>query len=244
MKLLPNLDYVRVNINNTNQWLVVLNDKKNLPLIRDGRFIGKSIKTGKIIDYYASEVTAFYSSNFDKKFFAKKAKGLGMPYIPTADVCTILDTIVPDSMAYETHISCRIVQEKVKKPLHKFVAEKLHYTELKLCKSLSAEQVDAVALAIYNIEYKNQGMIIGDQTGIGKGRVAAAMIRYGYYNQLKPIFLSEKPNLFTDIYRDLVDIGSQNLIPFIVNGKESSPSRRVTIVGTLNEKECEINSFA
>jgi len=46
-------------------------------------------------------------------------------------------------------------------------------------KALSAEQIDAVAMAIYNMEERGQGMIIGDQTGIGKGRIAASIIRYG-----------------------------------------------------------------
>ena len=33
--------------------------------------------------------------------------------------------------------------------------------------------------------------------------------------------MSEKPNLFSDIYRDLAAIGSESLVPFIVNGRES-----------------------
>ncbi len=33
--------------------------------------------------------------------------------------------------------------------------------------------------------------------------------------------MTEKPNLFSDIYRDLKAIGSAHLVPFIVNGKES-----------------------
>src|SRR5437867_13194821 len=76
-------------------------------------------------------------------------------------------------------------------------------------------------MAIYNIEARNQGMIIGDQTGIGKGRVAAAMIRYGVIQGVKPMFLTEKANLFSDIYRDLSAIGSGHLKPFIVNSRES-----------------------
>ncbi len=211
--------YVKIFINTYPTWCEIRPNTDMKNYLHHGAFvfgniIGKELKTGKFIEFSPSDVVAFYVGKLSDI-------GLGMPYIPTADVCTILDTIVPDSMAYETHIACRVVQEIIGKPLHEYVAEKLHYTELELCRSLSAEQVDAVALCIYNIEKKNQGMIIGDQTGIGKGRVAAAMIRYGFYNGLKPIFLSEKPNLFTDIYRDLVDIGSSKLIPFIVNGKEA-----------------------
>lgn len=76
-------------------------------------------------------------------------------------------------------------------------------------------------MAIYNIEGRGQGMIIGDQTGIGKGRVAAAMIRYAVMQGHKPVFLTEKANLFSDIYRDLSAIGSAHFKPFIVNTKES-----------------------
>ena len=207
--------YVKIRVKRSKIWLKVDTDKKGLPKEQNGMQSGKCLKKNKHFTFYPSEVIAYYSGSLTD------ITGLGMSYIPTADVCMILDTVVPDSMAYETHISARIVQEKVAKPLREFVAEKLHYNKGEICKALSAEQVDAVALAIYNIEYKNQGMIIGDQTGIGKGRVAAAMIRYGYYNKMKPIFLSEKPNLFSDIYRDLVDINSSELVPFIVNAKSA-----------------------
>ena len=146
---------------------------------------------------------------------------LSGPYYPASEACQILDTIVPDSMDYETHIAIRKIKHIVGGSLYVYVKNKLKYNDVDLCKSLSAEQVDAIALAIYNIEYKGQGMIIGDQTGIGKGRVAAAMIRYGRLQGMQPIFISEKPNLFSDIYRDLSAIGSAELVPFIINGKDS-----------------------
>jgi hypothetical protein len=148
-------------------------------------------------------------------------KGLGMAYIPTAEKGFILDTTVPDSMGHEMHIAIRKIKKSIGMPLFDFVAEKLDYNNDELVKSLSCEQIDAVSLAIYNIEKRNQGIIVGDQTGIGKGRTAAALIRYGVKSGLQPIFLSEKPNLFTDLYRDLSDIGSSSLVPFIVNAKES-----------------------
>jgi hypothetical protein len=75
-------------------------------------------------------------------------------------------------------------------------------------KAFKAEQVDALALAIDNIE-KGAGFIIGDQTGIGKGRVNAGVIRYAMNNGLVPIFVTEGPNLYGDMYRDLKDIGFQ-----------------------------------
>jgi len=150
------------------------------------------------------------------------ADELGMPYTPASDSCVVLDTVVPDSMGYETHSALQMIKDAVGGDIDEYVRVKLNYkTKTELCKALSAEQIDAVGMAVYNIEERNQGMIIGDQTGIGKGRVAASIIRYAVHQGAQPIFITEKANLFSDIYRDLVAIGSQDLVPFIVNGRES-----------------------
>lgn len=147
---------------------------------------------------------------------------LNSPYQPASESCVVLDTQVPDSMAFETATAMLYIKEQVGGDIDNFVRHRLKYpNKAALCKVLSAEQIDAVAMAVYNIEARNQGMIIGDQTGIGKGRVAAAMIRYAVLQGVKPVFLTEKANLFSDIYRDLSAIGSGHIKPFIVNGKES-----------------------
>lgn len=80
---------------------------------------------------------------------------------------------------------------------------------------LAAEQIDSVALAINQMENGN-AFIIGDMTGVGKGRQGAALIRYGVNNGYTPIYFTQKPTLFTDNYRDLADIGSDDLKPFII----------------------------
>ncbi len=149
--------------------------------------------------------------------------GLEGPYRPAAEPpVKPLDTIVPDSMDYEIHSALLDVKEQVGGSINAYVRGFLHYNnDEEMAQALSAEQVDAVAMAIYNIEEKNQGMVIGDQTGIGKGRVAAAVIRYACNKGLKPIFITEKANLFSDMYRDLKAIGSAGLRPFIVNANES-----------------------
>jgi hypothetical protein len=147
---------------------------------------------------------------------------LGAPYEPASQSCFRLDTQVPDSMSFEIQSALQRIKQDVGGDIDNFVRHRLGFkTKIALCKALSAEQIDAVALAIYNIEAREQGMIIGDQTGIGKGRVAASMIRYGVQQGLRPIFITEKANLFSDIYRDLAAIGSSHLRPFIVNARES-----------------------
>lgn len=147
--------------------------------------------------------------------------GLDAPYEPASQACIVLNTQVPDSMAFETHSAVQFIRKEVGGDMDNFVRHRLCYpTKAALCKVLSAEQIDAVGMAIYNIEARGQGIVIGDQTGIGKGRVAAAMIRYGVVQGLRPVFLTEKANLFSDIYRDLSAIGSAHFKPFIVNGRE------------------------
>lgn len=147
---------------------------------------------------------------------------LGAPYLPASDACVVLDTQVPDSMAFETQQAVEQIEQAVGGDIDNFVRDRLGYrSKVELCKALSAEQIDAVAMAIYNIEARGQGMVIGDQTGIGKGRVAASMIRYACQQGLTPVFITEKANLFSDIYRDLAAIGSGQLRPFIVNAQES-----------------------
>jgi histone H3/H4 len=147
---------------------------------------------------------------------------LGAPYEPRSNSCFVLDTEVPDSMAFEMHAALDQIREAVGGDVDNFVRHRLGYSSKgELCKSLSAEQTDAVAMAIYNIEAKDQGCIIGDQTGIGKGRVAASIVRYAIHQGMTPIFITEKANLFSDLYRDLIAIGGSHLRPFIVNSRES-----------------------
>jgi predicted RNA methylase len=151
-----------------------------------------------------------------------RGDGLGAPYIAASNSCVVLNTLVPDSMSHETQSALDRIKEAVGGDMDEFVRQRLKFrSKLDLCKALSAEQTDAVAMAIYNIEVRGQGMIIGDQTGIGKGRIAASMIRYAVNQGLQPIFITEKASLFSDLYRDLYAIGSGHLVPFIVNGKES-----------------------
>jgi predicted RNA methylase len=80
---------------------------------------------------------------------------------------------------------------------------------------LAAEQIDSVALAIHQMN-KGNAFIIGDMTGVGKGRQGAALIRYVVKQGKVPIYFTQKPTLFTDNYRDLADIGSSDLRPFII----------------------------
>lgn len=107
--------------------------------------------------------------------------------------------------------------EKKEGGIDEFVTRELGYDTIEDAhNALAAEQMDSVAMAIYQMK-QGQAMIIGDQTGVGKGRQMAALIRWAVKRGEKPVFITQKADLFSDIYRDLVDVGSGDLVPFIFN---------------------------
>lgn len=89
-----------------------------------------------------------------------------------------------------------------------FVLDKCGFKDKdELYEALNAEQIDGVALAIAAIE-RGEGLILGDMTGIGKGRQLAAVMRYARKEGIRPVFVTEKPGLFKDMMRDLLDVGA------------------------------------
>ncbi len=78
-----------------------------------------------------------------------------------------------------------------------FVAKELGYKDAaELAGRFAGEQVDAIALAIDNMS-RGAGFITGDQTGIGKGRVNAAIIRWAKRNGKTPVFVDHEPGTAT-----------------------------------------------
>ena len=159
---------------------------------------------------------------------------IGSPaYIPKSLVCETIDTVAPLSMLYEMNKSLTeidlAVRENGYRGIDGFVMEKLGYDNLiDMCRAYSSEQVDAIANAIFQIE-RGQALILGDLTGVGKGRVCAGIIRYAQRIGKLPIFFTEKSNLFTDIFRDLVAIGSDDGIPLKFKGKDVERVRKITV---------------
>lgn len=128
-----------------------------------------------------------------------------------------LGSVIPEQLAEETEHAYARLNEALGGDIAGFVANRLQMSPEELSIALAAEQVDGVALAIYNIEARGQSVIIGDQTGIGKGRQAAAMIRYGMLAGYLPIFLTDRYTLFSDMYRDCKALGIKDARPLIVN---------------------------
>ena len=114
-----------------------------------------------------------------------------------------------------------------------WLMKKLNILDVKeLTNMLSAEQMDSVCAAIFNIENNNE-FIIGDDTGIGKGRILAAITRYALFQQnYNIVFFTEGSHLFSDFWRDLTSLKVDDIVkPFILHGN-------ATIYNNKNEKNC------
>lgn len=144
-----------------------------------------------------------------------------VPYIPHSQGKSV-DTLVPVNMGAGIDNALNALEQRVG-TIDEYVADRLAYgTPEDLHKHYSAEQVDACALALSNLE-QGSGFIIGDQTGIGKGRIVAAMIRYASQTGRTPIFVTQNPTLYADMLRDLNDIGMANFQAFCTNSTLDLP---------------------
>lgn len=158
-----------------------------------------------------------------------ESKG-GQAYYEPRSKARSLDTLIPVNMADAATEALRKVGER-RGAIDEFVAERLGYPggakSNAFLNAFSAEQVDAIASAIDNIE-RGSAFIIGDQTGIGKGRINAALLRYAIRQGKIPVLVTEKPDLYGDMWRDMRDIGLPEMLGrepriFITNTGASIP---------------------
>lgn len=141
--------------------------------------------------------------------------GYQITYTPTSSAQS-LGTLVPVKMKEAIDRAISNLEAEVGN-IDQFVTDQLQYGSIEEMQSVfAAEQVEAVALAVHNMA-KGEGFIIGDQTGIGKGRVNAAVLRFARLSGKTPIFVTKEPGLYGDMYRDLHAIGERNIKAFVTN---------------------------
>jgi hypothetical protein len=131
-------------------------------------------------------------------------------------------TLLPANM--QTAVKDALVQlEKQVGSIDQFVERKVGIADQPV--KPFAEQIDAIALAIDNVE-RGDAFILGDQTGIGKGLQLASIskaqiqgnINYPGGDKAKTIvFVSYDPKLYADFIRDLNDVGLTNVKPLVTN---------------------------
>lgn len=177
-----------------------------------------SKRAGKRLDEFQSKYTSFSESPAD-------------------------DTLrVPANLSQAITDSLNKVQSEIGS-FDDFLLDRLKYKSKEdLHSALAAHQIDAVVMAIYQIE-RGKALIIGDQTGVGKGRQAAAIIRYAKLQGKTPIFFTAKKALYTDMHRDLQGIDEPHN-PWVTNNSYgvSSTDKRgksVTLFSQTDKKQAK-----
>ena len=145
-----------------------------------------------------------------------------VPYKPKSQTAFDADTTTPKMMQGPAQDALQRIEDEVG-DLDLYVADKLGYTPDEIKGKgqngpFSRQQIDALAAAIFNHETNNTSMILGDQTGVGKGRVVAGMLRYARLNGMTPIFVTKNMDLLNAMVEDLRDIGElQYMNPLITH---------------------------
>lgn len=158
-------------------------------------------------------------------------------YLPRSQANAI-GTLIPINMASSAQQALDSFEVK-NGNIDDYLVQKLGYTSRDhLYQHFSAEQIDGAALAIASIE-AGKGFVIGDQTGIGKGRICAAVMRYAKEEGLEAIFVSQNPSLYADIVRDVKDIGMTDFNPWMTDASKTIPLPNGTVLrtGTVKQQE-------
>lgn len=151
-----------------------------------------------------------------KKLDTKAVNPFQVVYKPASRLGNPI-AMVPVNMAEATAKALdRIVAQYG--PIDNFVATSLDMTLHELERYLSPEQIDAVGMGIAAMN-RDREFILADQTGLGKGRVLAALALAARVKGKNVVFLTEKANLFADFWRDISDIGAAPRMgaPFLLN---------------------------
>lgn len=137
------------------------------------------------------------------------------PYKPASKLPSF-GIFIPTNMEAPAREALARLQERIG-PIDDFVRWKLGYgKDAPLERYFSAEQMDALALGIDAIDGQT-AFVLGDQGGVGKGRVAAGMIAYAKNQGKVPIFITKDEKLYAAMIEDLHDIGRDDVVPVFTN---------------------------
>jgi len=145
-------------------------------------------------------------------------------------------TFVPPELAEAQRQAVSKIPKKIANNWDAWVAEKLLFTVDALWEFLSSEQIDSIGLCIYNFE-KKKNFIIGDETGIGKGRILSGIARWAWVTGKKVLFFTEREHLMSAFWKDLHDTDNikllKNPISFHSKSKIFNPDETIAIKGTV-----------
>lgn len=154
-----------------------------------------------------------------------------------------LGLLVPKNLSTAIQTSLTQLINEIGVDIDTYVSDQLKISKEQLYSTLSAEQIDGVALAIDHLK-KGKAFIYGDQTGVGKGLQLACIARYTLLNtNYIPIFITQAPNLYNDFYMELkrLDIDAKILI---TNNNTNLLFEDGTVIKTNSHHDSVLRDYA
>lgn len=124
----------------------------------------------------------------------------------------ISSNVVPENIFHAQQYAFEQVKKVIPNPLEWLKTKLAIESTDELMNIILPEQMDSVLMAIYNIEHTQHDFIIGDETGIGKGRILASIMRYALNQNKRVLFVTEAPHLFSDFWRDMANTQTAPLL--------------------------------
>lgn len=170
-----------------------------------------------------------------------------LPYEPLS-AKTDSSAFVPPELLDAQRQGKKLLPKNVVRDWDNWVAYNIGLSKEEMWDIFSSEQIDSIGLTIHNFEL-GRGFIIGDETGIGKGRILSGICRWAITHNKKIMFFTEREHLFSDFWRDLTDTRTLNLlqnpIVFHSNSRVYNPQGELVLKGTPKLiKEIQTQGFA
>lgn len=159
------------------------------------------------------------------------------------DACTF----VPPELYESQQQGIATIPKKIRNKWDDWVADLLGISKDLLWECYSSEQIDSIGICIFNFK-KGRNFFIGDETGIGKGRILSGISKWAWSQGMKVLFFTEREHLISEFWKDLhhtYNIDSiSNPISFHGSSKVFNPNGNVDLKGTAKKvKEIELNGF-
>lgn len=159
------------------------------------------------------------------------------PYIP-ASLLSDPSLMVPRNLASPLRRAMIEINKDVPH-IDPWLETQLQYSPGAMKEAISAEQGDAIAMGLNRVK-DGLGFMVADQTGIGKGRIIAQLARAAVIRGEPVLFLTEKAELFTDLWRDIEDTNSEDFfrrIMILNDGEQIVSTKTGQVVASSASKE-------
>lgn len=153
--------------------------------------------------------------------------------------------MIPKRLEESIHNALLDLQRKYG-DVDKLIAKSMGISKKDIGNYISAEQVDAVALFMDAFSRK-QDAILADETGFGKGRVLASLVKIGLRKGKTVLFLTENSQLFSDFYRDLTDVYGEddikNIVPTMLHGNAKIINTKSELIAKISRGSKSYNAM-